>query len=148
MSKELKTTSKKNKIFTQNIDIYNSYIIVCLEKDIKVIEKYIKRTCNKECAEKLINVIKEPLKQHIGGNSGFLMYGYDSNVSFLYLDNWQNSFEAIGVFTHELHHYVWNLARQFDMTGEMEGQAYLYSFIFKKIFEKLNNLLLYENENI
>jgi len=106
----------------------------------KEVVKFLKKNKASEKSIKAIEEDSSSFSETMKNSKGFFAKPTDVSVgSFLWLREWDNSWECAEVLVHELFHAVYiTLGKGRSMMDEQEAMAYQQEFLFQNIRRKLN----------
>lgn len=124
----------KNKpfIYIQDVDIYNTDIIVSVDLDKKTLKRFLDKQKIKKALKKELleddNIFQVPQGMAIRFESG----GY-----MLLLVDYKDKWEFWETLMHECSHIVDFMAQQRSFVFETEARAYLHEYLFRNIRRRI-----------
>lgn len=130
----------KSVIYIQHWGTYRDDTIVCINASFKMVLSFLKRV--KNCRPEIIKDFEsrnESWDEHTKNNPAFMLVVKKVKSSYLWLKEWDNSWQAGDNLIHETNHLIYDmLAESKGMGDEREAMAYQQEFLCKSIRDELN----------
>jgi len=123
---------KQLKIYIQDWGTYPNQTLVCSGVNYDSIISY----CRKNKIKIDVSSKEKLLKQSFEINYGLAIVFRD-NSSLLWVKDYKNNWFWVENLMHEIHHLVFMLSDNRNMSNEMEAQAYQFCYLFKQIRKRL-----------
>ena len=133
----MKTRIKKPTIFIQDYGTYKYEILVIAGASHKEVITYAKKN---KLRKSFQNWIKNNNKAFELAENKQGIFCWSDYGKMLIIKPVKDDWEYWECLAHEIHHVVHQISKQTMMEDEMEGQAYLFEFLFRSIRRKLQGI--------